>query len=88
MNVSLDCTVTELMDQALKKLQTTRREYVLRVSDKLEFIFEDHPLNQYKVRHNARKVLQSSNCIFLGFLLLIWQKNKLKQKQCQTLLRL
>lgn len=48
LNVSLNCTVTELMDQALKKLQTTRREYVLRVSDKLEFLFEDHPLNQYK----------------------------------------
>uniref|UniRef100_A0A672LDE5 phosphatidylinositol-4,5-bisphosphate 3-kinase n=1 Tax=Sinocyclocheilus grahami TaxID=75366 RepID=A0A672LDE5_SINGR len=55
--LSLHCTVTELMDQALKKWQTThcpeedigfRSDYVLRVSGKLEFLFEDHPLNQCK----------------------------------------
>uniref|UniRef100_A0A672LIG2 phosphatidylinositol-4,5-bisphosphate 3-kinase n=1 Tax=Sinocyclocheilus grahami TaxID=75366 RepID=A0A672LIG2_SINGR len=57
LKVSLHCTVTELMDQALKKWQTThcpeedigfRSDYVLRVSGKLEFLFEDHPLNQCK----------------------------------------
>uniref|UniRef100_A0A672LGI3 phosphatidylinositol-4,5-bisphosphate 3-kinase n=1 Tax=Sinocyclocheilus grahami TaxID=75366 RepID=A0A672LGI3_SINGR len=60
LKVSLHCTVTELMDQALKKWQTThcpeedigfRSDYVLRVSGKLEFLFEDHPLNQCKVRY-------------------------------------
>lgn len=58
------------MDQALKKWQTThspeedigtRSDYVLRISGKLEFLFEDHPLNQYKVRHIARNDLESSN---------------------------
>ncbi|XP_051965614.1 phosphatidylinositol 4,5-bisphosphate 3-kinase catalytic subunit beta isoform-like isoform X2 [Xyrauchen texanus] len=57
LKVSLHCTVTELMDQALKKWQTThgpeedigpRSDYVLRVSGILEFLFEDLPLNQYK----------------------------------------
>uniref|UniRef100_A0A673ICN1 phosphatidylinositol-4,5-bisphosphate 3-kinase n=1 Tax=Sinocyclocheilus rhinocerous TaxID=307959 RepID=A0A673ICN1_9TELE len=57
LKVSLHCTVTELMDQALKKWQTThgpeedigfRSDYVLHVSGKLEFLFEDHPLNQCK----------------------------------------
>ncbi|XP_073673718.1 phosphatidylinositol 4,5-bisphosphate 3-kinase catalytic subunit beta isoform isoform X1 [Garra rufa] len=57
LKVSLHCTVTELMDQALKKWQTThspeedigtRSDYVLCISGKLEFLFEDHPLNQYK----------------------------------------
>uniref|UniRef100_A0A672LHX8 phosphatidylinositol-4,5-bisphosphate 3-kinase n=1 Tax=Sinocyclocheilus grahami TaxID=75366 RepID=A0A672LHX8_SINGR len=55
-SVNLVC-ITELMDQALKKWQTThcpeedigfRSDYVLRVSGKLEFLFEDHPLNQCK----------------------------------------
>uniref|UniRef100_A0A671T363 phosphatidylinositol-4,5-bisphosphate 3-kinase n=1 Tax=Sinocyclocheilus anshuiensis TaxID=1608454 RepID=A0A671T363_9TELE len=55
--LSLHCTVTELMDQALKKWQTThgpeedigtRSDYVLRVSGRFEFLFEDHPLNQCK----------------------------------------
>uniref|UniRef100_A0A673HSC7 phosphatidylinositol-4,5-bisphosphate 3-kinase n=1 Tax=Sinocyclocheilus rhinocerous TaxID=307959 RepID=A0A673HSC7_9TELE len=57
LKVSLHCTVTELMDQALKKWQTThgpeedigtRSDYVLRVSGRFEFLFEDHPLNQCK----------------------------------------
>ncbi|XP_077063714.1 phosphatidylinositol 4,5-bisphosphate 3-kinase catalytic subunit beta isoform isoform X2 [Siphateles boraxobius] len=57
LKVSLHCSVSELMDQALKKWQTThgpeedigsRSDYVLRVSGKLEFLFEDYPLNQYK----------------------------------------
>uniref|UniRef100_A0A8C1RVK0 phosphatidylinositol-4,5-bisphosphate 3-kinase n=1 Tax=Cyprinus carpio TaxID=7962 RepID=A0A8C1RVK0_CYPCA len=57
LKVSLHCTVTELMDLALKKWQTThvpeedigfRSDYVLRVSRKLEFLFEDHHLNQCK----------------------------------------
>uniref|UniRef100_A0A8C1EJJ3 phosphatidylinositol-4,5-bisphosphate 3-kinase n=1 Tax=Cyprinus carpio carpio TaxID=630221 RepID=A0A8C1EJJ3_CYPCA len=57
LKVSLHCTVTELMDQALKKWQTThgpeedigtRSDYVLRVSCRLEFLLEDHPLNQCK----------------------------------------
>ncbi|KAA0702252.1 Phosphatidylinositol 4,5-bisphosphate 3-kinase catalytic subunit beta isoform [Triplophysa tibetana] len=57
LKVSLNCTVSELMDQALKKWQTThgpeedigaRSDYVLRVSAKLEFLFDDHPLNQCK----------------------------------------
>ncbi|XP_051521595.1 phosphatidylinositol 4,5-bisphosphate 3-kinase catalytic subunit beta isoform-like isoform X2 [Myxocyprinus asiaticus] len=57
LKVSLHCRVTELMDQALKKWQTThspeedigpRSDYVLRVSGILEFLFEDLPLNQYK----------------------------------------
>ncbi|XP_051534468.1 phosphatidylinositol 4,5-bisphosphate 3-kinase catalytic subunit beta isoform-like isoform X2 [Myxocyprinus asiaticus] len=57
LKVSLHCTVTELMYQALKKWQTThgpeedigpRSDYVLRVSGILEFLFEDLPLNQYK----------------------------------------
>uniref|UniRef100_A0A673IBQ8 phosphatidylinositol-4,5-bisphosphate 3-kinase n=1 Tax=Sinocyclocheilus rhinocerous TaxID=307959 RepID=A0A673IBQ8_9TELE len=55
-SVNLVC-ITELMDQALKKWQTThgpeedigfRSDYVLHVSGKLEFLFEDHPLNQCK----------------------------------------
>lgn len=71
------------MDQALKKWQTThspeedigtRSDYVLRISGKLEFLFEDHPLNQYKVRHIARTDFESSNYNFQGLLLLIWQK--------------
>uniref|UniRef100_A0A672LA84 phosphatidylinositol-4,5-bisphosphate 3-kinase n=1 Tax=Sinocyclocheilus grahami TaxID=75366 RepID=A0A672LA84_SINGR len=54
---SVNLVLTELMDQALKKWQTThcpeedigfRSDYVLRVSGKLEFLFEDHPLNQCK----------------------------------------
>ncbi|KAI7800973.1 phosphatidylinositol 4,5-bisphosphate 3-kinase catalytic subunit beta isoform isoform X4 [Triplophysa rosa] len=57
LKVSLNCTVSELMDQALKKWQTThgpeedigaRSDYVLRVSAKLEFLFDDHSLNQCK----------------------------------------
>uniref|UniRef100_A0A673IC43 phosphatidylinositol-4,5-bisphosphate 3-kinase n=1 Tax=Sinocyclocheilus rhinocerous TaxID=307959 RepID=A0A673IC43_9TELE len=74
--LSLHCTVTELMDQALKKWQTThgpeedigfRSDYVLHVSGKLEFLFEDHPLNQCKVRYVARNGFESSNYIFQGF---------------------
>lgn len=58
------------MDQALKKWQTThgpeedigaRSDYVLRVSSKLEFLFEDHPLNQYKVRYNSRNDFERTN---------------------------
>uniref|UniRef100_A0A671T3A9 phosphatidylinositol-4,5-bisphosphate 3-kinase n=1 Tax=Sinocyclocheilus anshuiensis TaxID=1608454 RepID=A0A671T3A9_9TELE len=83
LKVSLHCTVTELMDQALKKWQTThgpeedigtRSDYVLRVSGRFEFLFEDHPLNQCKVRYVARNSLEMSNYIFQGSLLLIWQK--------------
>uniref|UniRef100_A0A672QVM4 phosphatidylinositol-4,5-bisphosphate 3-kinase n=1 Tax=Sinocyclocheilus grahami TaxID=75366 RepID=A0A672QVM4_SINGR len=83
LKVSLHCTVTELMDQALKKWQTThspeedigtRSDYVLRVSGRFEFLFEDHPLNQCKVRYVARNSLEMSNYIFQGTLLLIWQK--------------
>lgn len=57
LKVSLHCTVSEVMDHALKKWQTThgpeedigvRSNYVLRVSDRLEFLFEDYPLIQYK----------------------------------------
>ncbi|XP_073780479.1 phosphatidylinositol 4,5-bisphosphate 3-kinase catalytic subunit beta isoform isoform X2 [Danio rerio] len=57
LKVSLNCTVSEVMDHALKKWQTThgpeedigaRSNYVLRVSDRLEFLFEDYPLIQYK----------------------------------------
>uniref|UniRef100_A0A673I9I5 phosphatidylinositol-4,5-bisphosphate 3-kinase n=1 Tax=Sinocyclocheilus rhinocerous TaxID=307959 RepID=A0A673I9I5_9TELE len=68
--------LTELMDQALKKWQTThgpeedigfRSDYVLHVSGKLEFLFEDHPLNQCKVRYVARNGFESSNYIFQGF---------------------
>lgn len=50
------CTPTELMDQALRKWLTThgseeearRGPYVLRVSQRLEFLCGDHPLIQYK----------------------------------------
>lgn len=49
---------SELMEQALRKWLTTHgpeeegrqaEQYVLRVSDKLEFLCGDHPLIQYKV---------------------------------------
>uniref|UniRef100_A0A673ZH23 phosphatidylinositol-4,5-bisphosphate 3-kinase n=1 Tax=Salmo trutta TaxID=8032 RepID=A0A673ZH23_SALTR len=58
---SLKVTITspsELMEQALRKWLTTHgpeeegrqaEQYVLRVSDKLEFLCGDHPLIQYKL---------------------------------------
>uniref|UniRef100_A0A673XAM9 phosphatidylinositol-4,5-bisphosphate 3-kinase n=1 Tax=Salmo trutta TaxID=8032 RepID=A0A673XAM9_SALTR len=62
---SLKVTITspsELMEQALRKWLTTHgpeeegrqaEQYVLRVSDKLEFLCGDHPLIQYKVQVRA-----------------------------------
>uniref|UniRef100_A0A8C7TE68 phosphatidylinositol-4,5-bisphosphate 3-kinase n=1 Tax=Oncorhynchus mykiss TaxID=8022 RepID=A0A8C7TE68_ONCMY len=53
---------SELMEQALRKWLTTHgpeeegrqaEQYVLRVSDKLEFLCGDHPLIQYKVQVRA-----------------------------------
>lgn len=57
LKVSLSCTPNELMEQALKKWLTThgsedavwRGQYILRVSQCLEFLGGDHPLIQYKV---------------------------------------
>uniref|UniRef100_A0AAX7UZ73 phosphatidylinositol-4,5-bisphosphate 3-kinase n=1 Tax=Astatotilapia calliptera TaxID=8154 RepID=A0AAX7UZ73_ASTCA len=56
LKVSLSCTPNELMEQALKKWLTThgsedavwRGQYILRVSQCLEFLGGDHPLIQYK----------------------------------------
>uniref|UniRef100_A0AAZ3PL71 phosphatidylinositol-4,5-bisphosphate 3-kinase n=1 Tax=Oncorhynchus tshawytscha TaxID=74940 RepID=A0AAZ3PL71_ONCTS len=62
---SLKVTITspsELMEQALRKWLTTHgpeeegrqaEQYVLRVSDKLEFLCGDHPLIQYKIQVRA-----------------------------------
>lgn len=58
LKVPLSCTVPELMNQALRKWLTTHgmgededsvSNYVLRVSDKLEFLFGEHPLMYYRV---------------------------------------
>ncbi|KAI5086284.1 phosphatidylinositol 4,5-bisphosphate 3-kinase catalytic subunit beta isoform, partial [Silurus meridionalis] len=56
LKVPLSCTVPELMNQALRKWLTTHGlkededcvgNYVLRVSDKLEFLFGEHPIMYY-----------------------------------------
>lgn len=55
--VPLSCTVNELLDQAFKKWLTTHGlgededcldNYILRVSNKLEFLFGEHQLMHYK----------------------------------------
>uniref|UniRef100_A0A669BWM0 phosphatidylinositol-4,5-bisphosphate 3-kinase n=1 Tax=Oreochromis niloticus TaxID=8128 RepID=A0A669BWM0_ORENI len=65
LKVSLSCTPNELMEQALKKWLTThgsedavwRGQYILRVSQCLEFLGGDHPLIQYKViSHKLAKI--------------------------------
>ncbi|XP_056138942.1 phosphatidylinositol 4,5-bisphosphate 3-kinase catalytic subunit beta isoform isoform X2 [Lampris incognitus] len=56
LKVSPSCSPNELMEQALRKWQTThgpeeevqRGQYILRVSQRLEFFCGDHPLIQYK----------------------------------------
>ncbi|XP_028975010.1 phosphatidylinositol 4,5-bisphosphate 3-kinase catalytic subunit beta isoform isoform X1 [Esox lucius] len=61
-------TPSELMEQALRKWLTTHgpeeegrqaQQYILRVSDKLEFLCGDHPLIQYK---HIKACLQSKEC--------------------------
>ncbi|KAL0973388.1 hypothetical protein UPYG_G00202800 [Umbra pygmaea] len=61
-------TPAELMEQALRKWLTTHGpeeegrhalQYVLRVSDKLEFLCGDHPLIQYKY---IKACLQAKDC--------------------------
>lgn len=57
LKLSSSCTPSELMELALRKWHTThgpeeevwRGQYVLRVSQCLEFLCGDHPLIQYKV---------------------------------------
>lgn len=57
LKVSSSCTPTDLMELAVRKWLTThgseeeavRGQYVLRVSQCLEFLYGDHPLIQYKV---------------------------------------
>lgn len=57
LKVSSSCTPADLMELAVKKWLTThgpeeealRGQYVLRVSQCLEFLYGDHPLIQYKV---------------------------------------
>ncbi|KAL7842566.1 hypothetical protein SRHO_G00242550 [Serrasalmus rhombeus] len=57
LKVSLNCTVAELMEQALRKWLTTHSseenkgylgDYVLRISGKLDFLFGEHTLIHYK----------------------------------------
>ncbi|KAJ7990571.1 hypothetical protein DPEC_G00301770 [Dallia pectoralis] len=61
-------TPSELMEQALRKWLTTHgpeeegrqaQQYILRVSDRLEFLCGDHPLIQYK---HIKACLQSKEC--------------------------
>lgn len=67
LKVSLSCTPNELMEQALKKWLTThgsedavwRGQYILRVSQCLEFLGGDHPLIQYKVSGCTSKLCLS-----------------------------
>lgn len=57
LKVPSSCTPTDLMELAMRKWLTThgpeeealRGQYVLRVSQCLEFLYGDHPLIQYKV---------------------------------------
>ncbi|KAM6932970.1 phosphatidylinositol 4,5-bisphosphate 3-kinase catalytic subunit beta isoform [Xenentodon cancila] len=67
MKVPLSCTPTELMKMAVEKWLTThapeeevwRGQYVLRVSQCLEFLCGDHPLIHYKY---IRTCLQAKEC--------------------------
>ncbi|TUE70084.1 Phosphatidylinositol 4,5-bisphosphate 3-kinase catalytic subunit beta isoform [Bagarius yarrelli] len=62
LKVLLSCTAPELMNQALKKWLTTHGlgededcvgNYVLRVSDRLEFLFGEHPLMYHRQMHTC-----------------------------------
>uniref|UniRef100_A0A8C6KXF4 Phosphatidylinositol 3-kinase catalytic subunit type 3 n=1 Tax=Nothobranchius furzeri TaxID=105023 RepID=A0A8C6KXF4_NOTFU len=67
LKVPMSCTPSELMEIAVKKWLTTHapedeaysRQYVLRVSQCLEFLCGDHPLIQYKYIRNCLQAKES-----------------------------
>ncbi|XP_016887681.1 phosphatidylinositol 4,5-bisphosphate 3-kinase catalytic subunit beta isoform isoform X2 [Cynoglossus semilaevis] len=67
LKVPSSCTTTELMDLAIKKWLTThspeeeasRSEYVLRLSQCLEFLCGNHPLSQYKYIRTCMQAKES-----------------------------
>uniref|UniRef100_A0A1A8VGB4 phosphatidylinositol-4,5-bisphosphate 3-kinase n=1 Tax=Nothobranchius furzeri TaxID=105023 RepID=A0A1A8VGB4_NOTFU len=67
LKVPVSCTPSELMEIAVKKWLTTHapedeaysRQYVLRVSQCLEFLCGDHPLIQYKYIRNCLQAKES-----------------------------
>uniref|UniRef100_A0A4W6CES4 phosphatidylinositol-4,5-bisphosphate 3-kinase n=1 Tax=Lates calcarifer TaxID=8187 RepID=A0A4W6CES4_LATCA len=67
LKVPSSCTSTELMELALKKWLTThgpeeeawRGQYVLRLSQRLEFLCGDHPLIQYKYIRTCMQAKES-----------------------------
>uniref|UniRef100_A0A1A7YDR8 phosphatidylinositol-4,5-bisphosphate 3-kinase n=1 Tax=Iconisemion striatum TaxID=60296 RepID=A0A1A7YDR8_9TELE len=67
LKVPMSCTPSELMEMAVKKWLTTHapedeaysRQYVLRVSQCLEFLCGEHPLIQYKYIRNCLQAKES-----------------------------